>query len=114
MKSRNKIIEKTRLLSGKSYKECRSFLKRISWDIEGNYFAYWSFIVSIDKITHYQPLEFPFESLKETMIKVSVGLTEAVERAKESLLRFVNSIPPEIADLLRKEAENEQRDDQVS
>lgn len=105
--SRNKIIEETRRLSGKSYKECRSFLKRISWDIEGNYFAYWSFIVSIDKNTHYKPLEFPFEAIKETIIQVADGLTEAVERAKVSLFRFVESIPPEIKDLLRKEANNE-------
>ena len=105
--SRNKIIEETRRLSGKSYKECRSFLKRISWDIEGNYFAYCSFIVSNDRNIPYNALEFTFEAIKETMIKITDRLTEAVERAKESLLYFANAIPPEIKDLLRKEANNE-------
>lgn len=108
MKSRNKIIKELKRSSGKSYKECRDFLKRISWDIEGNYFAYWSFIVSIDKnIPYNNALEFTFEAIKETMIQITEGLTEAVKRAKESLLYFANAIPPEIKDLLRKEAENE-------
>ena len=44
-KSRNKIIKETKILSGKSYKECRDFLKSINWNIEDNYMDYYRFTI---------------------------------------------------------------------
>ena len=114
MKSRNKIIKELKRASGKSYKECRDFLKSISWDLEGENLAYWSFIMSVNLKFKEKALSFDLSAVSYSLGKVSECLSIAVKRARDAFSRLNYAIPPEIAEILRKEAENEQRDDQVS
>lgn len=114
MKSRNKIIKELKRASGKSYKECRDFLKSISWDTEDKYLAYIAFIMGKDPDTVKNALGVSFDAIAESMRKITEVISESVKRVGETLSRIIEAIPPDILEQLRKEAENEQRDDQVS
>ena len=111
MKSHNKTIEEARRISGKSYKECRAFLKSISWNTDGEYLAYTAFIMDKDPDTVKKALGVSFDALTESMRKITEVISESVKRVGEALSRAIESIPPDILEQLREEAVNEQRDD---
>ena len=114
MKSRNKIIKELKRASGKSYKECRDFLKSISWDLEGNNLAYWSFIMSVYPELKEKALSFDLNAIADKIVEIGQAIAETARTATEALFEAIEQIPPATLEFLRKEAVNEQRDDQVS
>lgn len=102
MKSRNKIIKELKRASGKSYKECRDFLKSISWDLKGKNLAYWSFIMSVSPKLKETALLFDFRAIADKIVEIGQAIAETARTATEALFEAIEQVSPATLEFFKK------------